>query len=58
MFSSADIRRLTRRVRSIRNELDYAQRRSFELRTGLPAGGRALHRRSVSIQELEQLYRR
>jgi hypothetical protein len=34
---ASDINRMITRARLIWQELDYAQRRSFELRTGVPA---------------------
>ncbi len=47
------------RVRRVWNELEYAQRRLFELRTGIPTTGRASQRRDDhQIELLEDLYRR
>jgi hypothetical protein len=47
------------RVRRIWNELDYSQRRLFELRTGIPVTGPAGRRRDDhEIVMLEDLYRR
>lgn len=48
------------RVRRIWNELDYSQRRLFELQTGIRATGpSALRRRDDhQIELLEELYRR
>ena len=42
-----------RRAREIWAELDYAQRRLFEMRTGVDAGTR---RRTLTIDELEAMY--
>ena len=36
-FTTADIQRVVTRTRRIWQELDHAQRRSFEVRTGIPA---------------------
>jgi hypothetical protein len=47
--------RIARRVRRIWAELEYAQRRLFELRTGVSAEPR--RRSQVSVEELERLYR-
>jgi hypothetical protein len=38
------------------NELDYAQRRSFELKTGVPVVKRQPRRLTGSVEELEALY--
>jgi hypothetical protein len=47
------------RFRRLVGELDYAQRRLFELRTGVPATGASRRRRDEhQIQMLEDLYRR
>jgi hypothetical protein len=47
------------RVRRIWNELDYAQRRMFEIRTGLDATGPSSRRLNDHQTEmLEDLYRR
>lgn len=51
------LRRLAARIRRVYAELDYAQRRLFELRTGvssLPTPRPAP--RLVSLEELEALY--
>jgi len=51
-------RRIARRARRIWAELDHAQRRSFELRTGVPIESRHVHRtRQETIEQLERLYR-
>jgi hypothetical protein len=39
------------------SELDYAQRRLFEIRTGLETSGGHPRRRRGTIEELERLYR-
>jgi hypothetical protein len=47
------------RLRRVWSELDYAQRRMFEIRTGVPVTGPASHRRDDhQAQMLEDLYRR
>jgi hypothetical protein len=51
--STPNIRRAFRRVKQTWSEMDYAQRRLFELRTGIPvtdAGRRA------TIDKLERAY--
>jgi hypothetical protein len=48
--------RAIRRLKRLWAELDYAQRRSFELRTGVPVGANARQRISRSVDELERLY--
>ena len=52
--------RIARRARRIWGELDYAQRRSFEIRTGVPIESRHLHRadQAKTVDQLERLYRR
>jgi hypothetical protein len=54
-MSSSRARHLARRARRTWSELSYAQRRLFEIRTGLPPAG---PRFSVSADELERHYRR
>jgi hypothetical protein len=49
--------KLAVRARRTWNELDYAQRRLFELRTDLEAGGTQPRRRRATIEELDHLYR-
>ena len=44
-------RRSIARARAIASELNYAQRRMFELRTGLPSGHTA-----DEVERLERLY--
>jgi hypothetical protein len=47
------------RVRRIWNELDYSQRRLFEVRTGVAVTGQSSRPRDHhSVQTLEDLYRR
>jgi hypothetical protein len=47
------------RFRRIWNELDYSQRRLFEIRTGVAVTGPSRRRRDEhQIQLLEDLYRR
>ena len=48
--------RWLRRARGIWNELDFAQRRSFEVQTGVPVGARRGRRISRTVDELERLY--
>ncbi len=44
-------------VKRIWDEMDYAQRRSFELKTGVPVVKRQPRRRLTgSVEELEALY--
>jgi hypothetical protein len=50
--TKASISHAFRRVREIWAELDYAQRRLFELRTGVDAG----RPRTLTIDELEAMY--
>jgi hypothetical protein len=46
------------RIRRVWNELDYAQRRLLEIRTGLPLSGPVSQRRDDhQIAMLEELYR-
>lgn len=47
------------RIRRLWNELDYSQRRLFELQTGIAATGPTSRRRNDhQIELLEDLYRR
>lgn len=48
--------RAARRVREVWAELDYAQRRLFEIRTGLDTGARHSRTRTLTIDELEAMY--
>ena len=48
--------RAIRRLKRVWAELDYAQRRSFELQTGVPIGARRRAQISRSVDELERLY--
>ena len=50
------IKRVARRAKRIWSEMDYAQRRMFELRTGVPARADRRPRISRSVDELERLY--
>ncbi|HTX10163.1 MAG TPA: hypothetical protein VME22_16200 [Solirubrobacteraceae bacterium] len=58
MFTSATSRtkQAVKRLKRLWGELDYAQRRSFELQTGVPTGARRRARISRSIDDLERLY--
>jgi uncharacterized NAD(P)/FAD-binding protein YdhS len=50
--------RIARRARRIWAELDHAQRRSFEIRTGVPIESRHVHRANRdTVEQLERLYR-
>jgi hypothetical protein len=53
--SGTRIRRTVNHIHRTWTELSYAQRRMFEIRTGLPPAG---PRFSVSADELERHYRR
>ncbi len=46
------------RVRRVWNELDYTQRRLFEIRTGVPVTGQTRPRDHQPVLALEDLYRR
>jgi hypothetical protein len=48
---------LTRRIRRSLAEMDYASRRLFEIRTGVPAGGIESARDKALIAELEAHFR-
>lgn len=54
--TASQIKRLVRRFRRVWAELDYAQRRVFEIRTGVPVGPGKGRRISRTIDELERLY--
>jgi hypothetical protein len=54
--ATSRIKRVARRVKRIWSELDYAQRRMFEMRTGVPARAQRRPRISRSVDELERLY--
>ena len=57
MKSAPAIRRRIRRVKAIWAELDYAQRRLFEIRTGVPIDDLQRRRNTRrAITELEALY--
>jgi hypothetical protein len=49
-------KRVGRRVKRLWAELDYAQRRAFEIRTGVPVGSDRRRGISRRIDELERLY--
>ncbi|HWD76949.1 MAG TPA: hypothetical protein VG371_17560 [Solirubrobacteraceae bacterium] len=51
------VHNLATRARRTWSELDYAQRRLFEIRTGVEASGSHPRRRHGGIEELERLYR-
>lgn len=53
--STSRLRRLARQARRTFDDVNYAQRRLFELQTELPG---ATDRRAASVRELERLYRR
>jgi hypothetical protein len=54
--TTSQTKRLVRRFRLVWSELAYAQRRSFEVQTGVPTGARNRPRISRSVDELERLY--
>lgn len=54
--TASQTRRLLRRFRQVWSELDYAQRRAFEIRTGIPLGPDRPPRISRTIDELERLF--
>jgi BMFP domain-containing protein YqiC len=52
-----EIKRIIQRLKSTWSELDYAQRRLFEIRTGIEAtGGRRNTHGPATIEELEALF--
>jgi hypothetical protein len=51
------VHNLAIRARRTWSELDYAQRRLFEIQTGLEASGSHPRRRRAGIEELERLHR-
>ena len=53
--TASQIKRLARRFRQVWSELDYAQRRAFEIRTGVPVRPTQGPRISRTIEELERL---
>ena len=54
--TASQARRLLRRLRQVWSELDYAQRRAFEIRTGIPLRAEKRPRISRTIDELERLF--
>jgi hypothetical protein len=54
--TASQIKRLVRRFRQVWAELAYAQRRSFEIQTGVPTHAPKRPKISRSIDELERLY--
>lgn len=52
------VRNAVARVRDTWAELDYAQRRATELRTGVPLVDRPVRRVARSVEDLESLYSR
>ena len=58
-MATATIRKTVKRLRSAWTEMDYAQRRLFEIRTGVQATSPKARQRPVtSTEELEALYAR
>jgi hypothetical protein len=54
---SSRTRRSLHRAKEIWQELDYAQQRAFEIRTGIPVGARENRVRIArTVDELERLY--
>ena len=49
-------KRLARRMKRLWGEMDYAQNRMFELRTGVPTNAQRRPKISRSVDELERLY--
>jgi hypothetical protein len=50
------IKHAIRRIRQVSSELGYAQRRLFELRTGIEVRSTRRRKISRSVEELERLY--
>ncbi len=50
------MRTAIRSFKNVWNELDYAQRRLLEIRTGVPVTGTRRSRRSSTVQDLDALY--
>ena len=48
--------RVVKRLKRLWGELDYAQRRSFEIQTGVPVGTGKRRKISRSVDELDRLY--
>ncbi len=56
--SPSHISHVIGRIKSAWSEMDYAQRRMFEIRTGIPVEGPQPRRRPrPTVDELETLYR-
>jgi hypothetical protein len=56
--SPSPISQVIGRIKTAWSEMDYAQRRVFEIRTGIPVEGRQPRRRPrPAVDELETLYR-
>lgn len=53
---SINFKQAASRIRSTWNELDYAQRRLLELRTGQPVTKERTKTRNRVVEELESLY--
>lgn len=49
-------KRAIRRIKQVWSELGYAQRRLFEIRTGVPVPARQRPEIIRSLEELERLY--
>jgi hypothetical protein len=49
-------KRVIRRIKQVWDELGYAQRRMFEIRTGVPVRPNERPKISRSVEELERLY--
>lgn len=54
--TASQAKRLVRRFRHVWSELQYAQRRSFEVQTGVPLRPAKRPRISRTIDELERLF--
>jgi hypothetical protein len=55
VLKTSRTRRVFGRLKRLWGEMNYAQRRSFELRTGVPAGAAGHPHISRSVDELERL---
>jgi len=54
--ATTQTKRIVKRVNRLRSELGYAQRRMFEIRTGVPVRTHEPRKISRSVDELERLY--
>ena len=57
-MATATIRQTVKRLKSAWTEMDYAQQRLFEIRTGIPVSGPGERMRpATTSEELDALYR-